>query len=160
MPSDAVHCMSRSPLVQCEAVRYHSAYSHNPFHMGIASFFKSRPKVLIVEDDTTLRHALADKFNGSGYKVLEAGDARDVLTLLGHEKPDALVLDLILPIQDGISLLDELRKNGYDMPVVILSNLLGSETLRADADRLGARFFNKSSTSLEQIVDAVKETLS
>jgi hypothetical protein len=46
------------------------------------------------------------------------------------------------------------------MPVIILSNLLGSENLRADAERLDAVFYNKSATSLEQIVQAVQEQVS
>ncbi len=82
-----------------------------------------------------------------------------MLAVIGVEKPDALVLDLILPIKDGISLLEELRATGYTLPVVILSNLLGSADLRADAERLDAVFYNKSATSLDTIVSKVEERL-
>ena len=98
--------------------------------MKISSFFKRFAKVLIVEDDVTLRRALAEKFKEKGYGVLEASAATEVRALLATEKPDAIVLDLILPMKDGISLLEELRSDGFSQPVVIMSNLLGSEDLR------------------------------
>lgn len=127
--------------------------------MKISSFFKRFAKVLIVEDDVTLRRALAEKFKEKGYGVLEASAATEVRALLATEKPDAIVLDLILPMKDGISLLEELRSDGFSQPVVIMSNLLGSEDLRADATRLGASFYNKSSVTLDEIVTDVEKKL-
>ena len=115
--------------------------------------------MLIVEDDATLRRSLAEKFKGHEYSVLEASSSDEAFTLLGSEQPDAFVLDLILPAKDGISLLEELRKAGYSQPVVILTNLLGSDDLRADATRLNASFYNKSSVTLEEIVEAVEKVL-
>ncbi len=127
--------------------------------MPFPHLFGHKQSVLLVEDDATLRRSLRDKFEEQGFKVFEAGDAHDVLVLIGNEAPSAIVLDLILPLKDGISLLEELRTSGHMMPVIILSNLLGSESLRGDAERLDASFYNKSSTSLETIVEAVKEKL-
>jgi DNA-binding response OmpR family regulator len=126
--------------------------------MKLPSMLHRSKKVLIVEDDVTLRKSLADKFTERGFEVREASSSEEVFTLLGREEPHLFVLDLILPIKDGISLLEELRTNGFKQPVIILSNLLGSDDLRADAARLHATFYNKSSTSLEEIVEnAAKE---
>ena len=108
---------------------------------------------------TSIVNALVEKFKMKGYKVLEASVAQEVLTLIDIEKPSAMVLDLILPVQDGVSLLEEVRKQGYSFPVVILSNLLGSDNLRNDASRLNAEFYNKSSTSLDEVVTAVETKL-
>jgi DNA-binding response OmpR family regulator len=127
--------------------------------MGINKFIKHFRKILIVEDDAILRSSLAEKFSEHGYTVVEASAAQEVLSIIGPEKPDAIILDLILPVKDGISLLEELRNTGYTMPVIILSNLLGSEDLRTDAERLDAAFYNKSSTSLDTIVAAIEERL-
>lgn len=127
--------------------------------MPINKFLKHFRKILIVEDDAILRNSLAEKFREKGYKTLEASAAQEVLLLVGKEKPNAMVLDLILPVEDGISLLEELRNTGHTFPVVILSNLLGSEDLRADAKKLDAEFFNKSSTSLDEIVGIVEKKL-
>jgi DNA-binding response OmpR family regulator len=127
--------------------------------MVISKFIKHFRKILIVEDDAVLRSALSDKFKDKGYVVFEASAAQEVLILVNEKKPNAIVLDLILPVQDGISLLQELRNAGYTVPVVILSNLLGSDDLRADASRLDAEFFNKSSTTLDEIVTVVERKL-
>ena len=127
--------------------------------MSISKFIKHFRKILIVEDDVVLRGALSDKFKDKGYVVLEASAAQEVLRLVSEKKPNAIVLDLILPVEDGISLLEDLRNSGCDVPVVILSNLLGSDDLRADAARLEAEFFNKSSTSLDEIVSVVEKRL-
>lgn len=127
--------------------------------MKLPSLFKRFAKVLIVEDDVALRTALADKFKEKGYGILEASSANEVRTLLASEKPNALILDLILPVKDGISLLEELRQDGFSQPVIIMSNLLGSENLRADATRLGAVFYNKSAITLDEVVKAVEERL-
>lgn len=127
--------------------------------MSLNKFIKHFRKILIVEDDAVLRSALADKFKEKGYIALEASAAQEVLSLVETEKPNAIVLDLILPMEDGISLLEELRNMGHTMPSVILSNLLGSEGLRSDAKRLDAEFYNKSSTSLDEIVHVVESKL-
>ncbi len=116
-------------------------------------------RILIVEDDKVLRAQLRAVFEEKGYKVFEASDAHEVLGHMATSQPHAMVLDLMLPIKDGISLLEELRKTGYSLPVVILSNLLGSGNLRADAERLGATFYNKSSASLADVVAAVEAKL-
>ncbi len=127
--------------------------------MKLKSILGRSKKVLLVEDDVTLRSALADKCKEHGFTVLEASAADEVLAVLGSEQPDALVLDLILPMKDGITLLEELRETGYDLPVLILSNLLGSEDLRADAERLRAKFYNKSAVTLDEIVAALDDSL-
>jgi len=127
--------------------------------MKIPSLFGGTKKVLLVEDDATLRSALADKCKEEGFEVLEASAADEVLALLGTEQPHALVLDLILPVKDGISLLGELRAAGYTLPVLILSNLLGSADLREDAARLNATFYNKSAVTLDEIVGALKDSV-
>ncbi|MBP9749215.1 MAG: response regulator [Candidatus Pacebacteria bacterium] len=127
--------------------------------MKLFDLFKKEQRVLVVEDDVRLRESLRDVFEAKGYAVTEAGDATTVLAAIGKNVPDAMVLDLILPAKDGITLLEEMRNEGHSFPVVILSNLLGSDSLREDAERLGAVFYNKSSTSLEDIVGAVTKVI-
>lgn len=127
--------------------------------MPISKFIRHFRKILIVEDDAVLRGALADKFKSRGYTVFEASAAQEVLAIVTSKKPHAIVLDLILPVEDGITLLEDLRNSGNTVPVVILSNLLGSEDLRSDATRLDAEFYNKTSTSLDEIVRIIENKL-
>jgi two-component system, OmpR family, response regulator PrrA len=123
--------------------------------MYIMNIFTSPRTVLLVEDDAVLRAALEEEFLRHDWRVLQTGDAGETSRLITEEKPDAVVLDLILPAQDGVSLLEEMRAAGHTFPVVILSNLAGSDTVRADAERLDAAFFNKSSVMLEDVVKEV-----
>jgi len=119
--------------------------------------FKKKKHVLIVEDDVRLRASVREQCEAHGFVVHEASDASAVLPLLVKQVPDIMILDLILPLKDGVTLLEEVRKEGYEFPVLILSNLLGSDDLRQDAERLGAAFFNKSSISLDEIVKEIKK---
>ncbi len=127
--------------------------------MPISKFIRRFRKILIVEDDSVLRKSLADKFKDKGYSVLEASATQEVLKIVENENISAIVLDLILPVEDGISLLEKLRTSGHTEPVIILSNLLGSDDLRTDAERFDAEFYNKSSVSLDEIVTVVENKL-
>lgn len=127
--------------------------------MAIKNLFATNKKVLIIEDDVNLRVALKERLEERHFSVIETGDTQAVLYLVVSEEPAAIVLDLILPLQDGISLLEEIRAAGHTLPVIILSNLLGSGNLREDAQRLDATFYNKSSVSLDAIVDAVEKCI-
>lgn len=129
------------------------------YRMSLAFMLGIKKTVLIVEDDVSLRSLLESRFKEKGYDVLTTGDTQEVLTVVAVKKPDVIVLDLILPNKDGISLLEELRNSGCTVPVLLLSNLLGSEALRNDAIRLGATFYNKTSTSPDALVEEVTKIL-
>lgn len=118
----------------------------------ILELFKKKRSLLIVEDDGVLRAALIERFQKEGYRVYDTYRTQEALTILSEKKPAALILDLILPVKDGVTLLEEVRSLGHTLPVLILSNLLGSKGLRDDAARLNATYFNKSSATLDTIV--------
>lgn len=122
----------------------------------IFNWFK---KVMIVEDDRALRGALSAKLKGRGFRTIEVGDAHEALARISSDNPNLLVLDLILPARDGISLLEELRISGITLPVIILTNLIGSGPLRGDAARLNAEFYNKANTSLDELVVIIESKI-
>jgi DNA-binding response OmpR family regulator len=119
--------------------------------------FKKKKTVLLVEDDSVLRTALKDEFEQKGWFVVEASGADGVPKVLQENKLDVVVLDLILPSKDGVSLLEEMRASGHTFAVIILSNLAGSDNLRHDAERLDAVFLNKSSVMLSDVVKTAEE---
>ena len=82
-------------------------------------------KVLIVEDHGPIRQALAEKLVHEGMVALEAKDGEEGLATALKEKPDLILLDIIMPRMGGMAMLEELRKDdwGKKVPVIILSNL-------------------------------------
>jgi two-component system alkaline phosphatase synthesis response regulator PhoP len=82
-------------------------------------------KILIVEDDRFLRELIARKLRNEGYEVIEAVDGEEGLKRIKEEKPDLVLLDLILPGIDGFEVLESAKKDSEiaSIPVIILSNL-------------------------------------
>ena len=78
-------------------------------------------KVLVVEDDRSLREGLAMNLKASGYSVLTAKDGDEGLRAAFDEAPDVIVLDLMLPRVSGLEILQELRTRDVQTPVLILS---------------------------------------
>ena len=77
--------------------------------------------ILVVEDDRSLREGLAMNFRLRGYRVLTASDGDEGLRAAFDERPDLIVLDLMLPGADGLEILSELRGREVAVPVLILS---------------------------------------
>jgi two-component system, OmpR family, alkaline phosphatase synthesis response regulator PhoP len=77
--------------------------------------------ILIVEDDRALREGLAMNFRLRGYTVLTAADGAAGMQAAFDARPDLIVLDLMLPVLDGLQILHELRARDVDVPVLILS---------------------------------------
>lgn len=75
--------------------------------------------LLIVEDDAHLRRLYMREFSNDGYQVLEAADSRAALDILADQVPDLITLDIVMPGQDGIELLERIVQQTPNLPVVI-----------------------------------------
>jgi DNA-binding response OmpR family regulator len=82
-------------------------------------------KILIVEDDKFLRELIVKKLSNEGYEVVEAADGEQGLQKIKEDKPDLVLLDLILPGIDGFEVLSQKREDPFvaAIPVIVLSNL-------------------------------------
>jgi len=82
-------------------------------------------KILVIEDDKFLRKVIVRKLSDEGYEIIEAIDGEKGLIVAREEKPDLILLDLVLPEIDGFEVLSELKKDKdtFEIPVIILSNL-------------------------------------
>jgi CheY-like chemotaxis protein len=78
-------------------------------------------KVLVVDDDTTLRSTLAEAVRAWGYRTVEAGTVAETMVLVDRERPDAVLLDVKLPDGSGISALAELRRKMPELVVIIIT---------------------------------------
>jgi CheY-like chemotaxis protein len=118
-------------------------------------------KILVVEDDKFLRELLVRKLFSENFEIESAIDATGSFEVLSRWKPDIILLDLILPGEDGFSILEKLKKDKEmeSIPVIILSNLGQQE----DIDRamaLGAMdFMVKANFTLDEIIEKVSKVL-
>lgn len=96
----------------------------------------TQPRILVIEDDTASRTALAQCLREEQYVVFEAADGLAGLELAGREAPQLVILDLMLPKLDGIHLLEKLRQTSA-VPVIVVSAKRG-ENDRVEALNLGA----------------------
>ncbi len=114
-------------------------------------------KILIVEDEKPLAHALQLKLSHEGFEVAVASNGQECIDLVGSQHFDVVLLDLIMPVLDGFQVLEQLKQTGTMPAIFVLSNLSQHE----DEERvlaLGARkFFIKSDTPLTTIVEEVKK---
>lgn len=115
-------------------------------------------KILFVEDEESLQKVVKDTLEKKGYSVFSAMDGKKGIALALSEKPDLILLDLILPQKDGFEVLEALKQNSDTaaIPVIVLTNLEGS----ADIERalsLGARtYLVKSNYSLDDVLLRVR----
>lgn len=115
-------------------------------------------KIVIVEDEEVLLAMLKEKFKAAGFYVGVAKDAVEAIPVIKKERPEIILLDLLLPKGSGFDVLQKLKSTGdlKDIPVAILSNLGDGETIKKGL-RMGAiEYLVKVEVSLNEVVERVK----
>lgn len=118
-------------------------------------------KILIVEDEPRLVEVLSDQLKDAGFSVLIARDGEQGLAAALEHKPDLVLLDLLLPKVEGITMLKQLRsrENGKNTPVMILTNLSDTKNVN-EALKYGAyNFLVKANWDVDSIVEEIKTRL-
>ncbi|WP_395070324.1 response regulator transcription factor [Gracilimonas sp.] len=80
-----------------------------------------RMKVLVVEDEPSLIFTLRDTLESEGYDVVVSEEGTQALEMVKEHKPDIMILDIMLPGKSGYDIMEELRKNKYTFPVIMLT---------------------------------------
>ncbi|PIR13992.1 response regulator [Candidatus Falkowbacteria bacterium CG11_big_fil_rev_8_21_14_0_20_39_10] len=122
---------------------------------------KLNKKILIIEDEQSLRISLQDTFIAEGFEVLAASDGKQGLKLALENIPDIILLDILMPKMDGVAMLKKLRKNKkcLAIPVVLLTNLSYDKEVK-EAIKYGATdFLVKANWKLEDVIKKVKQRL-
>ncbi|MHB8792811.1 MAG: response regulator transcription factor [Thermoleophilia bacterium] len=78
-------------------------------------------RILVVEDDEAIREAIVFNLKKQGYRYLVAANGLEGLRILRREHPDLMILDLMLPEMDGWKLCEQVREEGFDLPIIISS---------------------------------------
>jgi DNA-binding response OmpR family regulator len=122
---------------------------------------EKKQKILMVEEDRFLRKIYKNKLNLAGFEFIEATNGEEGLNKVIAEKPDLVLLDLILPRKNGFDVLIDIKKNEEtkNIPVIIFSNL-GQETDIKRGLSLGAQeYLVKPEINLSEVVDRIKDCL-
>lgn len=118
-------------------------------------------KILVVEDDKFLRKVYESKLPKLGYAVVSAADGEAGLEAMKKEKPDLVLLDLIMPKMTGFEFLESVRGDGKlnKIPILVLSNL-GQDEDAVRVRELGAKeLLIKSNFSIKEVVEKIKQYL-
>ena len=116
----------------------------------------TRARIILVDDHTLFRKGLAELLeqNGSIEVTAFTGNPDEVAMLLSAHRPDVLILDMNMPGTDGITLMQQLRVDGFSLPVLILT-LSEAEDDLARALRAGANGYLLKSMEPDEVVDAI-----
>ncbi len=123
-----------------------------------------KTKILIVEDEAVISKTYADELRDEGFLVLAAMNGKDGLELALREKPDLVLLDILMPVMDGLTMMDQLRQKdlyGKNVPIILLTNLSASEEniMKAITKNEPAYYLVKSDWNLSQVVQKIRERL-
>ena len=117
----------------------------------------ARKKILLVDDEAAIVQSLRYNLERSGYSVTAAGDGRTAVALAASEEPDLVILDIMLPLLDGIEACKEIRKTS-SVPIIMLT-AKDQEFDKVLALELGADDYVTKPFSLGEIIARVKARL-
>jgi len=118
-------------------------------------------RILFVEDEPSLQKAISEVLVQEGYKVLKAADGEEGLKAAQTEKPDLILLDLILPKKDGFEVLKDLKadEKTKNIPVIVLTNLEGIGDVEKALSLGATTYLVKTNYELEDVLKTVKAQL-
>jgi DNA-binding response OmpR family regulator len=118
-------------------------------------------KILIIEDDLVLQKSLKEYLSSEGFEIECASDGEEGIQKAIAEKPDLILLDIILPKKDGYEVLQEVKANPEisHIPVVLLTNLDGITDVEKALELGATTYLVKADYKLEEVTEKVKEIL-
>jgi two-component system, chemotaxis family, chemotaxis protein CheY len=120
---------------------------------------KYEGKILLVDDEAHVRKFIALILKQLGATtIMEAGNGRDAVEVFKREQPNMVLLDVNMPIQDGIQTLREIRALSSDCVVVMLTSLANRQTVE-EALHLGADNYIRKDTPKDEILASLKATI-
>jgi two-component system nitrogen regulation response regulator GlnG len=115
-------------------------------------------RILVIDDDRSVRHLIAKAFDDTDVEVMPAASAEEGLRLLGEVQPDVVLLDILLPESSGLELFEQIRALDNKLPVIFITSLSSSETA-IKAMTLGAFDYLVKPLDLARIRDLVRQAL-
>ena len=123
---------------------------------------KNTKKILVVEDEAPLREVLRDNLEAEGFSVIEAADGAEGLRQANREKPDLILLDILMPKMDGMTMMEKFRttKAGKAVPIMLLTNVAADKKIIKNLIKyMPVYYFDKSGRTIGEIITRVKARL-
>lgn len=117
--------------------------------------------ILVIEDEKPILAALTAKLSHEGFSVLEATDGEMGLSAALEKHPDLILLDIVMPKMDGMTMLSKLRQDdwGKSVPILVLTNLSDEARINQSISNNVFDYLIKTDWKLEDVVSKVRETL-
>lgn len=120
-----------------------------------------KKKMLIIENEKPLLSIITDRFIKEGFEVISAANGKDGLDSALKNHPDIILLDIVIPVMDGATLLGELRKDpwGKNAQIVLLTNLTNAEKKMKVYQKGIFEYLIKCDIAIDEVVDKVKKKI-
>jgi len=144
----------RSDIVNSDLAKQDRTHEIRPLQ-------KIMKKILFIEDEPTLQKAIGQFLEQEGYQVTSALDGELGLEMAKKDKPDLILLDIVLPKKDGFEVLKELKENEItkDIPVIVLTNLENDADVEKAISLGATTYLVKANYELEEVERKIKETI-
>lgn len=116
-------------------------------------------KILIVEDDKDFLFILQTDLRNAGFSVVTAKDGQEGLSVTAEEKPDLILLDIMMPKMDGIEMAKELKLKGVDIPIIFLTNMADLDHISRATETVQADYIIKSDVPIDKVIAGIKKKL-
>lgn len=116
-------------------------------------------KILIVEDDDVFYITVKDELLKHGFSVARASDGEEGLAAAKKENPDLILMDILLPKLDGITLAKNIKEAGIDAPIIFLTNLGDSEHISRALEVGKSDYLIKSDFSVTDMANMIKKKI-
>ena len=124
----------------------------------------NKKTILIVEDEPALLKVYADGLAEEGFRIVRARNGQEGMEVALREKPALILLDILMPVMDGLTMMKKLREDhlwGKTVPIILLTNLSASEEeiMKAITKYEPAYYLVKSDYTLQGVVEKIQERL-
>ena len=125
---------------------------------------QNEAKILVIEDEAAILKIFSYKLTSVGFNVITAANGKDGLDMAISQTPDIILLDILMPVMDGLTMLQNLRKAndyGKKVPVIFVTNLSASdeEIIKKVADTEPIYYFVKIDMKMDDLISTIKKQL-
>ena len=113
-------------------------------------------KILIVDDEDVIRMLYGEELEDEGYNVITTGTGHGLIGLIDREKPDLIILDIKMSEHNGLDLLQDIRKEFYNIPVILCS---AYSSYKGDLKSIAADYYVVKSADLSELKQKIKMAL-